>query len=104
MKMNLMIRTGGEFEEFLRRQNLEQESETRLVEISKKILTRTNLLDNNLSSNCQLVVGEVQSGKTMSFTALIALAHENGFPVVVVLAGTKNQLLLQTAARLTTDL
>ena len=104
MKMNLMIRTGGEFEEFLRRQNLEEESETRLVEISKKILNRTNLLDNNLSSNCQLVVGEVQSGKTMSFTALIALAHENGFPVVVVLAGTKNQLLLQTAARLTTDL
>ena len=99
-----MIKTGGEFEEFLRRQNLENESQNRLIEVSKKILTRTNLLDNKVSSNCQLVVGEVQSGKTMSFTALIALAHENGFPVVIVLAGTKNQLLLQTAARLTKDL
>lgn len=99
-----MIRTSGEFEEFLRRQNLEEESEKRLTEISKKILTRTDLLDGAISSNCQLVVGEVQSGKTMSFTALIALAHENGFPVIIVLAGTKNQLLLQTADRLTKDL
>jgi hypothetical protein len=99
-----MIKTGGEFEEFLRRQNLEEESQNRLIEVSKKILTRTDLLDNKISTNCQLVVGEVQSGKTMSFTALIALAHENGFPVVVVLAGTKNQLLIQTAARLTKDL
>jgi len=99
-----MIKTGGEFEEFLRRQNLESESEKRLVQVSTKILDRTDLLNGAISSNCQLVVGEVQSGKTMSFTALIALAHENGFPIVIVLAGTKNQLLLQTAARLTKDL
>ena len=104
MRLKQMIKTGGEFEEFLRRQKLEESSELRLKEVTKKILTRTDLLDNKISTNCQLVVGEVQSGKTMSFTALIALAHENGFPVVIVLAGTKNQLLLQTADRLTKDL
>lgn len=104
MKMNPMIKTGGEFAEFLQRQNLDDSSKARLVEISKKILTRTELLENEISSNCQLVLGEVQSGKTMSFTALIALAHENGFPLVVVLAGTTNILLEQTADRLTKDL
>ncbi len=104
MRLKKMIKTGGEFEEFLRRQELEEVSELRLKEVTKKILIRTDLLDNKISANCQLVVGEVQSGKTMSFTALIALAHENGFPIVIVLAGTKNQLLLQTADRLTKDL
>ena len=88
-----MIETGGEFEQFIRRQNLPPQSEKRLTENSSRILQRTELLGGEASSNCQLVVGEVQSGKTMSFTALIGMAHENGFPLVIVLAGTKLQLL-----------
>ena len=99
-----MINTGGEFSEFLSRQVLDDASKLRIVEISKRILARTELLDSKMSSNCQLVVGEVQSGKTMSFTALIALAHENGFPLVVVLAGITNLLLEQTSDRLIKDL
>jgi hypothetical protein len=99
-----MIRTGGEFQEFVERQRLDSASTEKLERITAKILDRTELLDGGLSSNCQLVIGEVQSGKTMSFTALIALAHENGFPLVVVLAGTKDQLLLQTSDRLMKDL
>lgn len=51
-----------------------------------------------------LVVGYVQSGKTMSFTALTALAHDNGYRVVVILAGTKNNLVAQTFGRLMKDL
>lgn len=99
-----MIETGGEFEQFIKRQNLSPQSEKRLAENSSRILVRTELLDGAISSNCQLVVGEVQSGKTMSFTALIAMAHENGFPLVIVLAGTKLQLLSQTRDRLRKDL
>jgi hypothetical protein len=99
-----MIRTGGEFQEFVKRQGLDKTSTEKLVRITTKILERTELLGVGPNSNCQLVVGEVQSGKTMSFTALIALAHENGFPLVVVLAGTKDQLLLQTSNRLSKDL
>ena len=91
-----MIERGGEFDAFIRRQNLPEISERRLIENTVRILERTELLTGKNSANCQLVVGEVQSGKTMSFTALIALAHENGFPLVIVLAGTKNQLLMQT--------
>jgi hypothetical protein len=51
-----------------------------------------------------LVVGYVQSGKTMSFTALTALALDNGYRVVIYLAGTKNNLLDQTSKRLKNDL
>lgn len=51
-----------------------------------------------------LVVGYVQSGKTMSFTGLTALALDNGYRVVIYLAGTKNNLLNQTANRLEKDL
>lgn len=51
-----------------------------------------------------LTVGYVQSGKTMSFTTLTALAADNGYRIVVYLAGTKNNLLSQTTKRLTKDL
>ncbi len=99
-----MIKVGGEFANFIRRQNLPEDSEKKLIETTKTILQRTDLLDGENSSNCQLVVGQVQSGKTMSFTALIALAHDNGFPLTIVLAGTKNILLNQTSDRLRKDL
>ena len=46
----------------------------------------------------------MQSGKTMSFTTLTALARDNGFPLVIVLAGTKKNLMSQTLERLQKDL
>lgn len=51
-----------------------------------------------------LVVGYVQSGKTMSFEMVISLARDNGYGLVIVLAGTKNNLRDQSEARLKEDL
>ena len=51
-----------------------------------------------------LVVGYVQSGKTMSFTGLTALALDNHYRIIVYFAGTKNNLLDQTHDRLRRDL
>lgn len=51
-----------------------------------------------------LVVGYVQSGKTLSFTAVIALAKDNGFGLVILLAGTQNHLKGQSEERLRVDL
>lgn len=51
-----------------------------------------------------LVVGYVQSGKTLSFTTLTALAHDNGFALIVLIAGTLENLKQQTLDRLTSDL
>ena len=51
-----------------------------------------------------LVVGYVQSGKTMSFEAAAALARDNGFQMVIVVAGSSNPLLDQSTGRVRCDL
>ena len=51
-----------------------------------------------------LVVGYIQSGKTMSFEMVTALAHDNGFQIVIVVAGIANPLLDQSTGRLHRDL
>ena len=56
------------------------------------------------SQETGLVVGYVQSGKTLSFTTVAALASDNGFPLIVVLSGTKRNLYSQTVKRLRRDL
>jgi hypothetical protein len=76
-----------------------------LVKETNEILsncTNPNLLEEQDVTH--LTVGYVQSGKTMSFTALTALAADNGYRIVIFFAGTKNNLLTQTTKRLTKDL
>src|SRR5580700_9234243 len=51
-----------------------------------------------------LALGKIQSGKTLSYTALTALAIDNHYRITVVLAGTKNPLLEQIYTRLYDDL
>lgn len=51
-----------------------------------------------------LVVGRVQSGKTLSYEGVIALARDNGFSLVIVISGISNPLLTQGERRLKTDL
>lgn len=51
-----------------------------------------------------LVVGYVQSGKTLSFTTVTALARDNGYGAVILLAGTAVALKGQSEDRLTIDL
>src|SRR5438128_781350 len=77
---------------------------------------KQTLLDETvvLLSNCNpptkegnatgIAIGYVQSGKTMSFTTLTALAVENGFRIVIYFAGIKLNLLEQTTKRLKKDL
>jgi len=51
-----------------------------------------------------LVIGYVQSGKTMSFETVAALARDNAFQIVIVVAGTATPLLDQSTGRLRRDL
>ena len=51
-----------------------------------------------------LVVGRVQSGKTLSFEMLTALARDNGYGLVVIIAGISKFLEKQTRRRLSTDI
>ena len=47
-----------------------------------------------------MVVGQVQSGKTANYTGLICKAADAGYRVIVVIAGTHNNLRRQTQVRL----
>jgi hypothetical protein len=51
-----------------------------------------------------LAVGHIQSGKTSSFTVVAALARDNGYAMVIVIAGTSLPLFRQSDARLRHDL
>ena len=67
-----------------------------------KCIDPFNRDSNDISTG--LIVGQIQSGKTLSMTAVIAAARDNGFRCIVVLSGTKNLLLDQTKSRLRADL
>lgn len=51
-----------------------------------------------------IVIGYVQSGKTLSFTTLTALARDNNYRIVIIIAGTSTTLFEQSTNRLRKDL
>lgn len=51
-----------------------------------------------------LVLGQIQSGKTMSFTTVAAVARDNRYRMVIVITGTSVALLRQSVDRLRRDL
>ena len=75
-----------------------------VVETAASILGRCPTPADNDRRVTGLALGKVQSGKTLSYTSLIALAIDNGYRITVVLAGTKNPLLEQNYTRLYNDL
>jgi len=88
-----------------KKRGLTEEGAKDVYEKTIEILDHCNPHDATGSDEVtHLVVGYVQSGKTMSFTGLTALAKDNGYRVVIYLAGTKENLVNQTADRLTKDL
>lgn len=55
-------------------------------------------------STTGLAIGYVQSGKTLAFTVVSALARDSGFGLIVILAGTIKNLFEQSTDRLRRDL
>lgn len=51
-----------------------------------------------------IVIGYVQSGKTLSFTTLTALARDNNYQIVIIIAGTTTPLVNQSTERVKKDL
>lgn len=81
------------------------ESERRRVgEEAAGILGQCLPVEGGAESRTGLVVGYIQSGKTLSFTTVAALARDNGFGIVVLVAGSSQLLLDQSRDRLKRDL
>lgn len=96
---------GGAFTEMLdSNKSLSTEEKERLTEETTSILGECINPDATNDVNTGLVIGYVQSGKTLSFTSLAALARDNKFRLVILLAGTTNNLVEQSHARLKEDL
>src|SRR2546425_445852 len=75
-------------------------SRTQLVEEAASVLGRCQPPSETAGHTTGLVVGYVQSGKTMSFTTVAALARDNGYRLIVVISGTTKPLFGQSADRL----
>ena len=87
--------------------NSDEESTRPLRASVTKILEQTRHISGTARNDrlrAQLVVGEVQSGKTGAIQGVTAAARDAGIPLVVVLAGTKVTLTNQTLSRFRSDL
>ena len=102
--INWAPKSGEETGDFLGQSGMPEEAKNKLLEDAISILSRgvPPQVENGFETG--LVVGYVQSGKTMSFETVAALARDNGFHIVIVIAGTSNPLLAQSSNRLKKDL
>jgi hypothetical protein len=83
---------------------LDSDEKNTLLHESESILNNCINPVDTIGSTTGIAVGYVQSGKTMSFTTLTALAIDNGFRIIIYFAGIKINLLEQTTNRLKKDL
>lgn len=80
------------------------EARERILTESAGILARCVAPSSSAETQTGLVIGNVQSGKTLSFTSVAALARDNRFRVVIVITGVSVGLFNQSTQRLVNDL
>ena len=89
---------------FMNSQNkLDEDGKLTIMEEAQDILSHC-VRPGNTQSITNIAVGYVQSGKTLSFTTLTALAADNNWRIIIYLTGTKTNLKEQTSSRLRSDL
>lgn len=102
---NFQITEGSKTRDLISRlTKLNFEERNNLINETTEILSQCVNPVNTIGSTTGIAIGYVQSGKTMSFTTLTALAIDNGFRIVIYFAGIKVNLLEQTTKRLKKDL
>lgn len=77
----------------------DKDSFDRVRKESTEIVRRCKPFDRTPGKRTGLVVGYVQSGKTMSMTTVACIARDSGCRIVVLLAGVTTNLLRQNASR-----
>ena len=85
-------------------QSINEESRAALQAEALGILSRCVPPNATEDSETGLVVGYVQSGKTMSYTTVAALARDNGYRMIIVITGISKPLFRQNSDRLNDDL
>jgi len=102
---------GDETNELLRSNSKLVDGNRNLNEAGQRVLDETFRImqvcgNPNTPTNSEtgIVIGYVQSGKTLSFTTLAALARDNNYQIVIVIAGTSTSLFNQSTNRLRREL
>lgn len=80
------------------------ESGDRILDETYRIMQVCGSPDAETNNETGIVIGYVQSGKTLSFTTLTALARDNNYQIVIVIAGVSTNLVNQSTQRLEVDL
>lgn len=103
---NWEVHIGEEAQDLVARKLAHESEEAReaVLNSAASILSKSVNPAAETGSETGLVVGYVQSGKTLSFTTVMALARDNGFQIVIVVAGISKLLLKQSTDRLRKDL
>jgi hypothetical protein len=99
-----VLQDGKQIKQLKKQLPLSETAFTQLITETSKILSLCGSPELPECAETGLVLGYVQSGKTMSFTTLIAMARDNGYQIIIVLAGTQTVLVDQSVKRLTKDL
>ena len=85
-------------------ERVSDESIDRLLDEAAAILGGCISPSQDIGRKTGLICGYVQSGKTLSMTAVSALARDNGFRIIILLAGTTTNLVDQSRDRFAQDL
>lgn len=93
---------GEETTGLLRRKGFENDE--RVLNETLRIMQACGNPNVPINNETGIVIGYVQSGKTLSFTTLTALARDNNYQIVIVIAGVSTNLVNQTTQRLSEDL
>lgn len=80
------------------------DSGLRILDEAYRILEICGDPNKDANNETGIVIGYVQSGKTLSFTTLAALARDNNYQIVIVIAGVSINLVNQSTKRLENDL
>ena len=95
---------GAETEGLLNSSEIDENSKKIMLYEATQILSKCISPLSVNKTNTGLVVGYVQSGKTMSFITIASLARDNNYPLIIIIAGTSIPLFEQTVSRLRKDL
>lgn len=76
----------------------------RVIDETYRILEMCGNPEEETNIDTGLVIGYVQSGKTLSFTSLSALANDNHYQIIIIIAGTSIALSEQSYERMKSDL
>ena len=98
------VKVGAEALSLIERKGINGQDRDNLLNEAIDILSSCGDPKNDENSTTGLVIGYVQSGKTLSFSTVSALAAQNGFNLIIVMAGTTKKLVNQTSQRLAEDL